>query len=686
MRSAGYAAAMIARIGLALAFSGLAALGWKLARQQHTERVLDSHLHHLGNDATPDWKEAAAQPEGTRLDLRFHSGANRGEWLLVLDQRSIGKVWHLTINGAEIAQLLRIDGLVTRRYSVPPDAFKDGDNQLAIVPDDPADDIVVGNIHLFECSLRELYDLHPVSVHVVESTSNEPLPARVTFTDANGQRVPLYLGESATTAMRDGVIYTCNGEAHVELPPGEYRSYATRGAEWSLSEQHVTVAAGSTAKVGHALHREVDTQGFIAADTHMHTLTFSGHGDASVEERIVTLAGEGVELAIATDHNHDTDYRPYQNKLELDRYFTPVVGNEVTTEVGHFNGFPLDPKDAVPPHDLTDFVQIVDGIRAKGAKVVILNHPRWPDHQKGPFGVHHLDHATGARAPELKLTMDATEMINSTCAEPDAMSLFQDWFSLLNRGEHIFAVGSSDSHTVGDAVGQGRTYVVSATDDPSKIDVDACCDAIKHGHTSIGQGIFATVVVDGGYRMGDTEDRKGNDAPLHIELRVQAPSWIDPQRATVYIDGVAAAVQSITVTKGAPTDAHLSFDLPLEHPHDAWIVCVVMGGNVGGAYWPLLNPYTLAATNPVFIDRDGDGYRSPRETAAKWLETRTKPDEIRNALAHADDAVALHVLDLLQAQYSERFHDAGQARAEVAKLAAERAASSPAVAEFVGRE
>jgi len=678
-------AGMNARIGLALAFGALAAAGWNLARQQHTERVLDSHLHHLGNDATPDWKEAPVQPEGTRLDLRVRSGANRGEWMLVLDQRSIGKVWRLTVNGVEIAQLLRIDGLVTRRYTVPPNTFKDGENELAIVPEDPADDIVVGNIRLYECTLRELYDLQPVSVHVIDSTSKEPLPARVTFTDTNGQLVPLYYGESATTAMRDGFIYTCNGEARVELPPGEYRCYATRGAEWSLSETRVTVAADSLAKVEHALHREVDTRGFIAADTHIHTLTFSGHGDASIEERIVTLAGEGVELAIATDHNHNTDYRPYQKQVDLNRYFTPVVGNEVTTEVGHFNGFPLDPQDAVPPHDSRDFVQIVDGIRAKGAKVVILNHPRWPDHQKGPFGVHNLDHATGARAPELKLTMDATEMINSTCAEPDAMSLFEDWFSLLNRGEHIFAVGSSDSHTVGDAVGQGRTYVVSATDDPSKIDVDASCDAIKNGHTSIGQGIFATVVIDGEYRMGDTIDRKNNDKPLHVELRVQAPSWVEPRTATVYVDGVAAAVQKLATKKDSPTDARLVFDLPLERAHDAWVVCVVMGGDVEGAYWPLLNPYTLAATNPVFVDRDGDGYQSPRETAAKWLATRAKPDEIRDALAHADDAVALHMLDLLQARYFDRTHDAGQARAEVAKLASERAATSPAVAEFAAR-
>lgn len=680
-------AAMNRRLSFALAFAAVAALGWSAARQRKEERVIEARMHHLGDSKTPDWKEAPPDPEGLQLELTFRAAAaNRGEWLLLLDQRGVDKTWRVTVNGREIAQLMRVDGLVTRRYTIPAGVCSAGDNKLVFVSDSSDDDITVGNIRLYECSLRELFDLQPVDVTVVDSTSHAPSPARVTFTDMAGKLVPLYLGESATTAMRDGVVYTCNGKARVELPPGEYRSYATRGAEWSLSQAQVTVAAGATTRVEHALRREVDTRGFVAADTHIHTLTFSGHGDSSVEERMCTLAGEGVELAIATDHNHNTDYRPYQKKLELNSYFTPVVGNEVTTEVGHFNGFPLDPKDAVPPHELKDYVAIVDGIRAKGAKVVILNHPRWPDHETGPFGVHHLDHATGARTPELKLTVDATEMINSTCEEPDAMSLFEDWFSLLNRGERIFAVGSSDSHTVGDPVGQGRTYVVSATDDPSKIDVDACCDAIKKGHTSIGQGIFATLVVDGSYRMGDTEKREANDAPLSIELRVQAPSWIEPRSARVFVDGVVVAERSVPSTKDAATDARIHFDVPLEAPHDAWVVCVVMGGGVDGAYWPLLNPYTLAATNPVFLDIDGGGYQSPRETAAKWLEKNPQPADLQSALAKADDAVAMHMLDLLLAQATEKLHDSAKARAEIARIGAERAGASPAIAEFLARQ
>ena len=72
------------------------------------------------------------------------------------------------------------------------------------------------------------------------------------------------------------------------------------------------VFIGQNARLTLPISQEVDTPGFVAADTHLHTYSFSGHGDASLDERIFTLAGEGVELAIATDHNHFTDYKPQQ--------------------------------------------------------------------------------------------------------------------------------------------------------------------------------------------------------------------------------------------------------------------------------------------------------------------------------------------------------------------------------------
>ncbi|MEO6711703.1 MAG: CehA/McbA family metallohydrolase, partial [Planctomycetota bacterium] len=634
------------------------------------------------NDTTNDWKEASPKPEGKRLDVRFDSNPNAGEWTLFLEQRSIDNAWHLTLNDVEITLLKPFPELVTRSYAIPEGRVKQGANVLSFVPDQPNDDVVIGKLRLVEQSLREMFDTQPVELSVQEAQSGAFLPARVSFVDEAGHPVAIYYAETPNTAARDGVIYVSNQSARLELPPGKYTSYAVRGCEWSCSTLQITVKPGVPTTVLHTLTRELDTRGFIAADTHLHTLEFSGHGDASALERQVTLAGEGVELAVATDHNHNIDYAPLQKQLGLSAYYTPVVGNEVTTEVGHFNGFPLDPKDAVPGHESKDFVEIVDGIRARGARVVILNHPRWPNHEDSPFTNNQLDRDTGSFASGLKLTMDATEMINSTTEEADPMFVFADWFALLNRGVRIFAVGSSDSHTVGDPVGQGRTYLVSASDDPTKIDVAAACDAIKQGHTSISQGMFATVVVGGTARMGDTLTLGRGPARIQVELRVQAPSWIVPRKATLFLDGTAVAERVVPSIAGVATDAKLDLDLECSGSHDRWLVCVVSGDPARGPFWQSVNPYTLAATNPVFIDLDGlEGWRAPRETAAALLESAKDPAELAQAMGSLDEAVCVHLLDLR----AQALREAGTPPAEIRKALVDLAARAAPAYEGVRR-
>ena len=670
---------------LALAAVSLGSVAW-VGRQDPAGRVLDPGFHHLGNDPTPDWKEAARDPEGTRLDVRFESRANNGEWTLFLKQRSVDNPWRLKANGVEIARLKARPGLVEESYPVPAGALRDGENVLSFEPDVPSDDVVLGALRLVEASLREIYHLRPVDVRVVDADTGAPLPARVTFLDMQGQPAPLYYAEHPDTAVRNGILYVGNGGARVELPLGNYLCYATRGVEWSLSERTLTVVEEMISVVEHSLKREVDSAGRIACDTHIHTLQFSGHGDSSALERQVTLAGEGVELAIATDHNHNTDYGPYQRELGLTPYYTAVTGNEVTTKVGHFNGFPLKPTDAVPPHDLESYVQIVAGIRAKGAKVVILNHPRWPNHDDGPFGVHHLDHLLGRFDPWLDLPVDATEMINATTNEQQPQLLFEDWFALLNRGQRIFAVGSSDSHTVGDPVGQGRTYVPSATDDPAAIDVGAACDAIANGHTSISMGILASVAVAGRPVMGETLEIPGPGTPLALAVRVQAPGWVRPRKLSIFVDGLELRSLDIEGTPGRALDRVFDVQLDPGCTNDVWIVCVVTGDGVDAPYWKTLNPYTLAATNPVFVDRDGGGWSSARDAALALVQDPDANDAmLRERLATCDAAHVVHALDAWAELLSSAHVDTATILKRLTAIAGPTSSASAPVAAYLAR-
>jgi hypothetical protein len=408
---------------------------------QESVQVLDPEFHHLGNNTVPDWKDAAIDPEATRLEVRFDSRANRTENTLALTHRDVNDPWTVSLNGQKIGELLPFKGKRTSYFLIAPGVLRDGENLLSIRRSPVGDDIVLGDIKLFHTTLREALKLKRVEVKVIDAQTRLPIPGKVTVTDLAGNLVELFFASTSTSATRNGIAYTSSGDLTLELQDGEYTFYATRGMEWGLDRKVVRVSEGKPIRVNLEINREVDTTGFVACDTHVHTYTFSGHGDASVQERLVTLAGEGVELAVATDHNHHTDYKPLQREMKLSEYFTPVTGNEVTTDNGHFNGFPLPPDGALPNHKEKDWVKLVADIRAKGAKVVVFNHPRWPENQS-PFEVFSINSISGERfsGPNL-FTFDALELANSTTLRPDPLELFRDWFSIFNHGEMVTAVG-----------------------------------------------------------------------------------------------------------------------------------------------------------------------------------------------------------------------------------------------------
>ena len=101
-------------------------------------------------------------------------------------------------------------------------------------------------------------------------------------------------------------IHIKNMEKGELLPDRIANVYLFGSMEWSRAEQRVSVRHGTRSSISLQILREVDTTGFIVADTHIHTPPLSGHGDANISERLVTLAGAGIEFAVATDPHHNT--------------------------------------------------------------------------------------------------------------------------------------------------------------------------------------------------------------------------------------------------------------------------------------------------------------------------------------------------------------------------------------------
>lgn len=612
-------------------------------RAQETNIVLDAGLHHLGEKEVKAFPEANRKAEAPSLEVAFESQSNQTEWTLQLKQRDVSEDWNIALNGKPLGRLNIGESERVSHYPVPAYAIQDGANTLAILPKKVTDDVLVGAIELAPRPMRDVLKLGHVTLTITDLTGKIKMPARIVVANAAGKFADLYNIQPSVAAWRRGIIYNAAETVEFDLPEGQWTITATRGVEYSRAQAPVRIFYGQKNTITLPIFQQVDTTGYIAVDSHLHTYTFSGHGDASVDERIITLAGEGVEMAIATDHNHFTDYQPRQAALGSSPYFTSVIGNEVTTANGHFNGFPFKVDSEKPNHKETNWVKLVADIRSKGAQYVILNHPRWPTITNSPFSIWGVNRTTGSRTNDMQFTVDAIELVNSSVPTKGRDFMLRDWFALLSRGERLWGVGASDSHTIADPPGQGRTYVPSSTDDPAAINVEAVIKQMQAGNMSVSYGLFATATANGakmGSMIAPTNDQ------VVVNFHVACASWIPAKLAVAYLNGIKVAQTELSMMRTYPLSTNITFKIPAPK-HDAFLVCAAFGDGVKDPSWKTLQDYTLAIANPFWIDADGDGkYTAPRETALALLEKMGKPDlaKIEAALAEVDAAIGVQMI------------------------------------------
>jgi len=255
----------------------------------------------------------------------------------------------------------------------------------------------------------------PIEVQVVAGqatviTPTLPSPAKVVFrvTDDVGQAIPCklsfvsldangdalegtglrrtYFGEGRLSDGVRHIHWSAHGSGEVEVEPGRYDIVVSRGIEYGIHiERNVVLAPRGSLDVDAALSREIDTTGWMSADMHLHS-TPSFDSGMPIPARVKTVAAEGLELAVSTDHDVNSDYMPAIRELGLEPFVAHAVGAEITTlEHGHFIGFPLQyDAHTVPTHGAHDWScqpggEILDGIREIGDEFepfTIVAHPR----------------------------------------------------------------------------------------------------------------------------------------------------------------------------------------------------------------------------------------------------------------------------------------------------------------------
>lgn len=252
-----------------------------------------------------------------------------------------------------------------------------------------------------------------VSFTVNEKRPGSPLlPARLTFKGVGATPDPVFnhdwsslegatplethtfggtqAGSAGNAGGQGNVVYTATGSGSIQVRPGTYDVYASRGMEYGVDLVQVTVTAGNTSTAAFKLKRSVKTKDAISVDSHIHTGRSVDTG-AAVRDRVQSFAAEGVEVMISTDHDAHTDFAPIITTFGLGSRMTSIVGNEVTgsspappafpNSFGHINAWPLplDPnakRDGAIEDEFVAPNWIFSRLRDQGAEVIQYNHPR----------------------------------------------------------------------------------------------------------------------------------------------------------------------------------------------------------------------------------------------------------------------------------------------------------------------
>ena len=479
--------------------------------------------------------------------------------------------------------------------------------------------LLEGDPNVTITGLPKLVEQGGLSFELIDDATNQRIPGKLTLMSVHGKDIKLSRGdigrEDGNALAAYNRIFSLDGVGVVSVPTGVYDITASRGPEWTISTQRITVTRDGS-EIHARLKHVIDTTGWVSSDFHVHAAP-SPDSRVPMRDRVYEFVADGVDMIVATDHNVVSDYRPLIEELHAEKLLAASTGDEITTgDWGHFGAFPLPQTEAaghgaiqVRKRTAKDIFR--DVRETAPASVIDVHHPRL-EAATGYFILGKFDDEKDeATRKGFSYDFDALELLNGyqDTNRKSIERVMKDWFALLDRGHHITATGNSDTHHLTyNLGGYPRNYVLVGNDDPGVVTAADVAKGVKAHHAFFTTG----PIVDfhaGSAGIGDLAPAPGGKATL--DIRVRAAPWVSVSRVILYVGG--EEVKRWDVGK---TDAVVRLDQKYEitMPHDTYAVVRVEGDGslapvVGGGSGVTVHPFAL--TNPIFFDTDGNGACDP---------------------------------------------------------------------------
>lgn len=492
----------------------------------------------------------------------------------------------------------------------------------------------------------------------VEATVTDgsgPVSARILVLDAQGKPVRSYPpgAHKADPGNRDKRFashFVIDGRAAFHLEPGRYTLVAVRSFLDHIDAQEVLLEAGTT-ELAFEVPPAVPLPGWVAADLHTHT---GRSNDSYIPDllRLRSYQCAGLDLVVVSDHNRVSDLT---GALEAMPWFSPHLVHGVEARVGtakaigHFNAFPVSPEAELPePGD--DVGATLDAYRALAPQALLqLDHPR---------GIQfRVDEATSTKTHALfthkgykrrlapgqgsnawmteaqpgtgttPLDFDTLEIINRFSYDV-WLRVRRDWFALMNHGHFLTGTGNSDSHAlIVGQVGVPINLVQVGEPAPGALE-EAFLDGVREGRVLVTTGpvVRLTVTADG----QSAEPGAMLSAPTATaHVTVRAAPWVPVNQLRLVVDGEVVQLDKVADAPRQPDGSLLlqrSWSLPTAD-HDSWVLAEAgwplgvkhrLAPQVPGLYAEIAHGAApIGFTNPVRLDRDGNGRFDPAPAAVE---------------------------------------------------------------------
>jgi len=241
-------------------------------------------------------------------------------------------------------------------------------------------------------------------------------------------------------------------------------------------------------------------------DLHMHTI--HSDGNWTVAELISGARNAGLDFICVTDHNTASHHAEIDRARAGSQQPLVLRGEEITTYGGHTNAWGLPSGTwidfRVRAGDSARMSNVAAQARRSGA-LISINHPF------ALCGGCAWSYDAVARG------FDAIEVWNGVWEPADEQALAM-WDKILQNGQHITGIASSDSHRPTNPIGQPTMHVAA-----NELSQTALLNAIRQGRVYLTSEVARPVV---SFEAEATTGKRRSRWIIGDEIRLPAPGTV----------------------------------------------------------------------------------------------------------------------------------------------------------------